>query len=92
MKKYNLSEIMKAAHNIYKTGKYTWAESLKKSWKMAKFRISFPGFVCFIRGINGITFQYLQGIGKKIITDIGKIFLHLRITIQTVPESLVLTT
>jgi hypothetical protein len=40
MKKYNLSEIMKAAHNIYKTGKYTWAESLKKSWKMAKFRIS----------------------------------------------------
>ena len=40
MKKYNLSEIMKTAHNLYKTGKYTWAESLKKSWKMAKFRIS----------------------------------------------------
>lgn len=26
MKKYNLSEIMKTAHNLYKTGKYTWAE------------------------------------------------------------------
>ena len=25
MKKYNLSEIMKTAHNLYKTGKYTWA-------------------------------------------------------------------
>ena len=43
MKKYNLSEIMKTAHNLYKTGKYTWAESLKKSWKMAKFRISTSG-------------------------------------------------
>ncbi len=29
MKKYNLSEIMKTAHNLYKTGKYTWAESLE---------------------------------------------------------------
>ena len=39
MKHYNLSEIMKRAHNFYKTGKYTWSESLKKSWKMAKFSV-----------------------------------------------------
>lgn len=39
MKRYNLSEIMKRAHNFYKTGKYTWSESLKKSWKMAKFSV-----------------------------------------------------
>lgn len=39
MKKYNLSEIMKRAHSLYNNtiGKYTWAEALKKSWKMAKF-------------------------------------------------------
>lgn len=38
MKQYNLSEIMKRAHNLYKnTNKYTWTEALKKSWKMAKF-------------------------------------------------------
>lgn len=40
MKKFNLSEIMKAAHNLYKCGKYSWPESLRKSWKMAKFRIT----------------------------------------------------
>ena len=39
MKRYNLSEIMKRAHNFYKTSKYTWSESLKKSWKMAKFSV-----------------------------------------------------
>lgn len=39
MKKFNLSEIMKTAHNLYKSGKYTWADALRKSWKMAKFRI-----------------------------------------------------
>ena len=27
MKKYNLSEIMKTAHNLYKTGKYTCGKS-----------------------------------------------------------------
>ena len=38
MKQYNLSEIMKRAHNLYRnTNKYTWSEALKKSWKMAKF-------------------------------------------------------
>ena len=37
--KYDLSDIMKKAHNFYKTGKYTWSESLKKSWKMAKFSV-----------------------------------------------------
>lgn len=40
MKKFNLSEIMKAAHNLYKCGKYSWPEALRKSWKMAKFRIT----------------------------------------------------
>lgn len=39
MKRYNLSEIMKKAHNFHKTGKYTWSESLRKSWKMAKFSV-----------------------------------------------------
>ena len=37
--KYDLSDIMKKAHNFYKTGKYTWSESLKRSWKMAKFSV-----------------------------------------------------
>jgi hypothetical protein len=37
--KYDLSDIMKRAHNLYKTGKYTWSESLRKSWKMAKFTL-----------------------------------------------------
>lgn len=37
--KYDLSDIMKKAHNFYKTGKYTWSESLKKSWKMAKLSV-----------------------------------------------------
>lgn len=40
MKRYNLSEIMKRAHNLYNNAraKYpTFAEALKKSWKMAKF-------------------------------------------------------
>ena len=39
MKRYNLSDIMKKAHNFHKTGKYTWSESLKKSWKMEKFSV-----------------------------------------------------
>jgi len=41
MKKYNLSDIMKRAHSLYNNtiGKYTWAEALKKSWKMAKFDV-----------------------------------------------------
>lgn len=41
MKRYNLSEIMKRAHSLYNNtiGKYTWAEALKKSWKMAKFDV-----------------------------------------------------
>ena len=38
MKRYDLSKIMKRAHNLYRnTDKYTWVEALKKSWKMAKF-------------------------------------------------------
>nr|DAF41319.1 MAG TPA: hypothetical protein [Caudoviricetes sp.] len=38
MKQYDLSKIMKRAHKLYKnTNKYSWAEALKKSWKMAKF-------------------------------------------------------
>lgn len=40
MKQYNLSEIMKRAHDLYNNaGKYSWAEALKKSWKMAKFDV-----------------------------------------------------
>ena len=38
MKQYNLSEIMKGAHNSFRTGKYaTFADALRKSWKVAKF-------------------------------------------------------
>lgn len=40
MKRYNLSQIMKRAHNLYNNArtKYpTFSEALKKSWKMAKF-------------------------------------------------------
>lgn len=40
MKRYNLSEIMKRAHNLYNNAraKYpTFSEALTKSWKMAKF-------------------------------------------------------
>lgn len=33
MKHYNLSEIMKAAHNMYGTGKYrSFGDALRKSW------------------------------------------------------------
>lgn len=42
MKKFNLSEIMKKAHNLYNNcrSKYaTFAEALRKSWKMAKFNV-----------------------------------------------------
>lgn len=42
MKRYNLSEIMKKAHNLYNNAraKYpTFAEALKRSWKMAKFNV-----------------------------------------------------
>lgn len=39
MKQYNLSEIMKGAHNMYATGKYaTFADALRRSWKVAKNR------------------------------------------------------
>ena len=40
MKQYDLSKIMKRAHNLYNNAraKYpTFSEALKKSWKMAKF-------------------------------------------------------
>lgn len=40
MRQYDLSKIMKRAHNLYNNtrAKYpTFSESLKKSWKMAKF-------------------------------------------------------
>lgn len=42
MKKFNLSEIMKKAHNLYNNcrSKYaTFADALRKSWKMAKFNV-----------------------------------------------------
>ena len=39
MKRYDLSQIMKRAHNFKKSGKYTMSEALKKSWKMAKFTV-----------------------------------------------------
>lgn len=42
MKRYNLSEIMKKAHNLYNNcrSKYTtFAEALKRSWKSAKFNV-----------------------------------------------------
>lgn len=38
MKRYDLSKIMKGAHNAYRTGKYTtFSEALKRSWQVAKF-------------------------------------------------------
>jgi hypothetical protein len=38
MKKYNLSDIMRNAHKLFRnTNKYTWVEALKRAWKMAKF-------------------------------------------------------
>ena len=42
MKRYNLSQIMKRAHNLYNNAraKYpTFSDALRKSWKMAKFNI-----------------------------------------------------
>lgn len=42
MKVYDLSKIMKRAHNLYNNAraKYpTFSEALKKSWKMAKFDV-----------------------------------------------------
>lgn len=41
MKHYDLSKIMKRAHNLYKNtrAKYqTFADALHKSWNMAKFK------------------------------------------------------
>ena len=39
MNRYNLSEIMKGAHNMYRTGKYvTFADALRRSWAVAKNR------------------------------------------------------
>lgn len=39
MKTYNLSQIMKAAHNMFRTGKYaSFSDALRRSWKTAKFR------------------------------------------------------
>lgn len=40
MKRFNLSQIMKKAHNLYNNcrSKYaTFSDALRKSWKMAKF-------------------------------------------------------
>ena len=38
--KYNKSDIMKAAHNMYRTGNYkTFGDALRRSWKVAKFRV-----------------------------------------------------
>ena len=42
MARYDLSKIMKRAHNIYKNAhaKYpTFADALRKSWSMAKFEV-----------------------------------------------------
>lgn len=42
MKQYDLSKIMKRAHNLYNNAraKYpTFADALRKSWKMAKFDV-----------------------------------------------------
>ena len=42
MKRYDLSKIMKRAHNLYKNAhvKYpTFADALRKSWNMAKFEV-----------------------------------------------------
>lgn len=42
MEKFNLSEIMKKAHNLYNNcrSKYaTFSDALRKSWKMAKFNV-----------------------------------------------------
>lgn len=42
MKKFNLSQIMKSAHNLRKNcpAKYTtFSAALKQSWKMAKFNV-----------------------------------------------------
>lgn len=42
MKKFNLSQIMKTAHNLRKNCPATYttfADALRKSWKMAKFNV-----------------------------------------------------
>lgn len=42
MKRYDLSKIMKRAHNLYNNAraKYpTFADELRKSWTMAKFEV-----------------------------------------------------
>ena len=39
MKKYNTSEIMKAAHEIRKTGGVTMSEALKTAWGVAKIKV-----------------------------------------------------
>ena len=42
MARYDLSKIMKRAHNLYKNAhvKYpTFADALRKSWNMAKFEV-----------------------------------------------------
>lgn len=42
MARYDLSKIMKRAHNFYKNAhaKYpTFADALRKSWSMAKFEV-----------------------------------------------------
>ena len=42
MKRYNLSQIMKRAHNLYNNAraKYpTFSDALRKSWSMAKFEV-----------------------------------------------------
>ena len=38
MKRYDLSKVMKGAHNMYRTGKYaSFSAALKRSWKVVKF-------------------------------------------------------
>ena len=42
MKRYDLSKIMRRAHNLYQNAhaKYpTFADALRKSWSMAKFEV-----------------------------------------------------
>ena len=42
MARYDLSKIMKRAHNLYKNAhvKYpTFADALRKSWNMSKFEV-----------------------------------------------------
>lgn len=38
MQRYDLSKVMKGAHNMYRTGKYaSFSAALKRSWEVVKF-------------------------------------------------------